>query len=144
MRKVMLLLGMAMLLAFAVAGVAMAAPFNTINCENRPLPCNGTNKDDLMHERQGTVKDVIYGEDGQDVLDANNFNFDRDRLYGGNRGDKILANDGDGRDVAKGGQGRDVCYVDKGDRTVNCNVVRVRAAGDDSTAAEDVAVLEAG
>jgi Ca2+-binding RTX toxin-like protein len=66
----------------------------------------------------------MYGKDGKDVLDANNFNFDRDRLYGGDRADKILANDGDGRDVAKGGQGRDICYVDPGDRTVNCNIVR--------------------
>jgi Ca2+-binding RTX toxin-like protein len=101
--------------------------FNEINCENRNLPCNGTNGDDLMHERQGTVKDVIYGKGGEDVLDANNFNFDRDRLYGGDRGDKLLANDGDGRDVVKGGKGRDVCYVDPGDRTVNCNVVRDEA-----------------
>jgi Ca2+-binding RTX toxin-like protein len=77
-----------------------------------------------MHERQGTVKDVINGKDGKDVLDANNFNFDRDRLLGGGSADKILANDGDGRDVAKGGAGRDICYVDRGDRTVNCNIVR--------------------
>ena len=98
--------------------------FNEINCENRDLPCNGTNDRDLMHERQGTVKDVINGKNGKDVLDANNFNFDRDRLLGGDQGDKILANDGDGRDVAKGGAGRDICYVDRGDRTVNCNIVR--------------------
>lgn len=143
MRRVVMMFGMAMLLAFMVAGVAMAATFNTINCENRDLPCRGTNDRDLMHERQGTVKDVIYGEGGGDVLDANNFNFDRDRLYGGDQGDKILANDGDGRDVARGGQGRDVCYVDRGDRTVNCNVVRVRAAGDDTTLAADQAVLDA-
>jgi Ca2+-binding RTX toxin-like protein len=133
MRRVTMVLGMALLLAFMVAGMAVAADrFNEINCENRELPCNGTNRDDLMHERQGTVKDVIYGQDGHDVLDANNFNFDRDRLYGGDVGDKLLANDGDGRDVVRGGAGRDVCYVDPGDRTVNCNVVRdeVRAGVD--------------
>ena len=128
MRRVTMVLGMALLLAFMAAGVAVAADhFNEINCENRDLPCNGTNDRDLMHERQGTVKDVINGKDGEDVLDANNFNFDRDRLYGGDEGDKILANDGDGRDVAKGGAGRDICYVDPGDRTVGCNVVRDEA-----------------
>ena len=133
MRRIAMVLGLAMVFAVLAAGVAVAADrFNEINCENRDLPCNGTNRDDLMHERQGTVKDVIYGQDGKDVLDANNFNKDRDRLYGGDRGDKILANDGDGRDVAKGGQGRDICYVDPGDRTVGCNVVRDNARdGDD-------------
>ena len=128
MRRVGMMLGMALLLACMAAGAAVAADrFNEINCENRNLPCNGTNDRDLMHERQGTVKDVIYGKGGKDVLDANNFNFDRDRLYGGDSGDKILANDGDGRDVAKGGKGRDICYVDPGDRTVGCNVVRDNA-----------------
>jgi Ca2+-binding RTX toxin-like protein len=125
MRRIAMVLGLAMVLALLAAGVAVAADrFNEINCENRDLPCNGTNDRDLMHERQGTVKDVINGKDGKDVLDANNFNFDRDRLSGGGSADKILANDGDGRDVAKGGAGRDICYVDPGDRTVNCNIVR--------------------
>ena len=134
MRRAMMMLGMALLLACMAAGVAVAADrFNEKNC-NDVLPCNGTNGDDLIHERQGTVKDVIYGKDGHDILDANNFNKDRDRLYGGDQGDKILANDGDGRDVAKGGAGRDVCYVDPGDRTVNCNVVRRDARiADDKT-----------
>jgi len=128
-----MMVGMALLLAFMAAGVAAAAErFNERDCGPNALPCNGTNGDDLIHERQGTVKDAIYGKDGHDVLDANNFNFDRDRLFGGDQGDKILANDGDGRDVAKGGAGRDVCYVDPGDRTVNCNVVRRDARiGDD-------------
>ena len=125
MRRAMMVVGMALLLACMAAGVAAAAErFNDKDCGPNALPCNGTNGDDLIHERQGTVRDAIYGKDGHDVLDANNFNKDRDRLYGGDRGDKILANDGDGRDVAKGGAGRDVCYVDPGDRTVNCNVVR--------------------
>ena len=128
MRRVAMMLGMAMVFAVLAAGVAGAADrFNEINCENRNLPCNGTNRDDLMHERQGGVKDVINGKDGKDVLDANNFNFDRDRLSGGDAGDKILANDGDGRDVLRGGAGRDICYADPGDRTVGCNVVRDNA-----------------
>ena len=133
MRRAMMMLGMALLLACMAAGVAVAADRFNENCGPNALPCNGTNGDDLIHERQGTVKDVIYGKDGHDILDANNFNKDRDRLYGGDQGDKILANDGDGRDVAKGGAGRDVCFVDPGDRTVNCNEVHERVAdGKDS------------
>ena len=134
MRRAMMLVGMALLLACMAAGVAAAAErFNDKDCGPNALPCNGTNGDDLIHERQGTVKDVIYGKDGHDILDANNFNKDRDRLYGGDQGDKILANDGDGRDVAKGGAGRDVCFVDPGDRTVNCNEVHERVSdGKDS------------
>jgi Ca2+-binding RTX toxin-like protein len=125
MRKAMMMLGMALLLACMAAGVAVADNHcKEINCENRALPCNGTNGDDLVHERQGTVKNVMYGNDGHDVLDANNFSKDRDRLYGGATNDKILAKDGDGRDVAKGGAGHDICYVDPGDRTVSCNMVR--------------------
>ena len=133
-----MVLGLAMVFAVLAAGVAVAADrFNEINCENRDLPCNGTNDRDLMHERQGTVKDVINGKNGKDVLDANNFNFDRDRLLGGGSADKILANDGDGRDVAKGGAGRDICYVDRGDRTVNCNIVRRGDGRSDTCVAND-------
>ena len=126
MRRVMIMLGMAALLACMAAGVAVAAErFNEKDCNN--VPCRGTDNEDLLHERQGTVGDVIYGLGGHDVLDANNFRNDNDRLFGGDSGDKILANDGDGRDVAKGGAGRDICYVDPGDRTVGCNVVRDEA-----------------
>jgi hypothetical protein len=135
MRKLAIMLGVAMLLVVAAAGVAVAAErYNVKNCGENALPCKGTDRDDLIHERQGTVRDVIFGYDGHDVLDANNFNFDRDRLLGGNRGDKILANDGDGRDVAKGGKGRDICYVDPGDATRNCNIVR--RVGADATGAD--------
>ena len=139
MRRVVMMIGMALLLAFMVAGVAVAASrFNEKDCNN--VPCNGTDGDDLIHERQGTVKDRIFGMGGHDVLDANNFNFDRDVLYGGDQGDKLLTNDGDGRDVARGGKGRDICYVDPGDRTANCEVVRRNApAGADF---KDVAFLD--
>jgi len=115
-RKVAIMLGMAMLLVIVAAGAALAV---TKQCGNN-LPCEGTENEDTLYERQGTVRDVIYGFGAHDVIDANTFNFDKDRLFGGDQGDKLLANDGDGRDVVKGGDGRDVCLVDQGDRTVNC------------------------
>lgn len=120
MRKIALTLGLAMVVALMAAGTAMAV---TKTCS--AIPCDGTDSRDLLYERVGTKADNISGLDGEDVIDANTFNFDRDRLFGGDRGDKLLANDGDGRDVVKGGAGRDVCYVDPGDRRVNCEVVRL-------------------
>ena len=138
MRRLVMMLGMAMLLVFVAAGVALAV---TKQCNN--VPCDGTDNEDVLYERQGTVKDRIFGFKAHDVIDANTFNFDTDKLYGGDNGDKLLTNDGDSRDVARGGAGRDVCYIDNGDRTVNCNVVRVRAPGDDTTLAADQAVLDA-
>jgi len=50
------------------------------------------------------------------------YSYERDRLYGGAQGDKLLANDRDGRDVLRGGMGHDRCYGDMGDRFMNCEV----------------------
>ena len=121
MRRIALVLGLAMLLAMVAAGVAVAI---TKTCGDT-LPCNGTNDDDVLYERIGANKhDRIFGFDGHDVIDANTFNADRDVLLGGNQGDKLLTNDTDGRDRANGGRGRDVCYVSQGDATRSCEVVR--------------------
>jgi hypothetical protein len=127
MRKLVVLVGLAMLLVIVSAGVGLAV---TKTCKG--IPCNGTNNRDILHERDGRVKDAIYGYRGRDVLDANNFFKERDRLYGGDQGDKLLANDHDGRDVLKGGRGRDRCYGDRGDRFLSCNVknTSVAAAAD--------------
>jgi len=115
MRRLMMLLGMVVLIAVMATGVAVAV---TKTCNN--IPCNGTDNEDVLHEREGSVRDAIYGYKAHDVLDANNFSFDRDRLYGGRQGDKLLANDRDGRDVLRGGRGHDRCFGDPGDRFVNC------------------------
>jgi hypothetical protein len=119
MRRMALALGLAIMFALVAAGTALAV---TKTCS--AIPCDGTDNRDVLYERVGTKADNISGLDGEDVIDANTFNFDRDRLFGGDRGDKLLVNDGDGRDVVKGGAGRDICYVDPGDRRVNCEVVR--------------------
>jgi hypothetical protein len=135
------LIGMAALLACMAAGVAMAADNDLRPKQCTSDPCEGNANENLLYEQKGTVEDHIWGYQAHDVLDANNFNFDHDVLRGGDNGDKLLSNDGDGRDVIRGGKGRDVCYIDRGDRTRNCNVVRVRSAGKDATVAEDAAVL---
>ena len=120
MRRLVTMLGLAMLLVTVTAGVALAV---TKTC-NDNLPCEGTKNDDRLHEREGKVRDNIKGFNGEDLLDANNYFKDRDRLEGGDRGDKLLANDNDGRDVLRGGAGRDRCYGDPGDVFRNCEVER--------------------
>lgn len=125
--------GLTMLFALVAAGAALAV---TKTCGG--IPCNGTENEDTLYERQGTVRDVIYGFGGKDVIDANTFNFDRDRVFGGDRGDKLLVNDGDGRDVVKGGMGRDVCFIDPGDRAVNCEVTRDDQGGEGTSVAGDI------
>lgn len=134
MRKLTITLGMAMLFVMIAAGAAMAI---TKQCGDN-LPCEGTNNDDTLYEREGTKRDVIYGFGGQDVIDANTFNFDRDRLFGGDQGDKLLVNDGDGRDVVRGGAGRDVCLIDQGDRAVNCEEVRDNVGSESTGIAGDI------
>jgi hypothetical protein len=59
-------------------------------------------------------------------------------VFGGDQGDKLLVNDGDGRDVAKGGAGRDVCLIDEGDRAVNCEEVRDNVGAESPEIPEDI------
>jgi len=117
------MIGMVMLIAVMATGVALA-----VNKTCTDIPCNGTDNEDVLHERVHAKPDNIYGYKAHDILDANNRFDDRDRLHGGDQGDKLLANDRDGRDVLKGGMGRDRCYGDPGDRFVNCEVRSTRVA----------------
>jgi Ca2+-binding RTX toxin-like protein len=123
MPKLVVLVGLAMLLVVVSAGVGLAV---TRTCKG--IPCDGTNNRDILHERDGRLRDAIFGFRGRDLLDANNFFNEKDRLFGGDQGDKLLANDLDSRDVLKGGRGRDRCYGDKGDRFRSCNVRNTSAA----------------
>jgi hypothetical protein len=117
--RIVLVLGLAMLLALAAAGAAMAV---TKTCQF--FPCKGTDNDDVLYERIGADQDRIRGLDGRDVIDANTFDPDRDVLLGGDGRDRLLTNDTDGFDVANGGRARDICYVSKRDATRSCQVVR--------------------
>jgi hypothetical protein len=126
-----MLLGVAMVMLVAAAGVAVA--LNKICGDN--LPCRGSENDDVLHERKGSVKDRIQGRDGNDRIEAVTFNNDRDRLEGGEKGDRLVTSDGDGRDSARGGRGRDTCLIDQGDARSSCENFRV------STTAEARAII---
>jgi|SRR5215211_2537709 len=117
MRRLVLMIGMVMLIAVMATGVALAV---TKTCSD--IPCKGTDNEDVLHERHGSVRDRILAYGDHDILDANNYFNDRDVLRGDGGPDKLLANDRDGRDVLRGGKGRDSCYGDPGDAFVNCQV----------------------
>jgi hypothetical protein len=123
-----MLLGLSMVLLVVAAGVALA-----VSRVCNDAPCSGSENDDVLYEREGNRKqDRILGLDGEDVIQAATFRQDRDVAEGGRKDDRLLTNDGDGRDAARGGRGRDVCYVDPGDASSSCE----RRGGADPAVAE--------
>ncbi len=122
MRKVVILLGVAMVMLVAAAGVAVAVDKTCAN-----IPCKGTENDDDLSEREGSKRDRILAYQGEDLLDANNWGNDRDKLVGGPDSDRLLSNDGDVRDSVEGGRGSDRCVIDQGDNARSCSV-NVQAA----------------
>jgi hypothetical protein len=124
-RRMFMLVGLTMLMVMVAAGLALAV---TKTCKN--VPCRGTANDDVLYERIGNGdRDRIYGLRGNDDMSAALYSNDKDRLFGGGHGDRIVVNDGDGRDLAAGGRGRDTCFIDPGDQTRSCERIN------DSTAA---------
>jgi hypothetical protein len=124
-KRILVLLTVATVMLVMGAGVALA-----VNRQCNGTPCRGTNNNDVLYERVGNHKsDRILGLRGSDDMSAALYTRDRDRLFGGPNGDRIVVNDGDSRDLANGGRGRDICYIDRGDRTRSCNSTRVAAAG---------------
>ena len=121
MRRTVMLLGVLMVMLVAAAGVAVAV---TKTCGDN-LPCTGTDNDDILYERTGSVKDRILGKDGRDRIQAVTFNADRDRLEGGRQGDRLVTADGDGRDSAQGGAGRDTCIVNRRDARSSCERLNI-------------------
>ncbi len=129
MRKMAMSLGLIMVLLIVAAGVAVAA---SRVCDD--IPCRGTENDDVLYEREGNRKrDRILALDGADVIQAATYTKDRDVAEGGRKDDRLLTNDGDGRDSARGGRGRDVCFVDPGDASSSCE-----RRGDTDPAVADV------
>jgi len=114
---------MVALTALLVALVAIPAVAVNKVCGPNANPCNGTDDNDYLAERVGRLSDRIYGYDGNDVLDLNNYRNEQDKGFAGRGRDKVYTNDTDNRDLASGGKGFDVCYVDEGDSTRSCERV---------------------
>jgi hypothetical protein len=112
MRKLALVLGLALVLVPLFAAVALAAEGQLIQCRN-VLPCTGSKGDDKILERIGDGKhDRIVARGGRDLVLANKYTADTDVVGGGGGDDKINVADGDNLDTANGGKGRDICIVD--------------------------------
>jgi hypothetical protein len=112
-----------MVMLVMAAGVAVA-----VNKTCKDIPCRGTDNDDILHERKGSVKDRILGLDGRDRIEAVTFNADRDVLKGGRKGDRLVTSDGDRRDSARGGAGRDTCIINQGDARSSCERLDIATA----------------
>jgi Ca2+-binding RTX toxin-like protein len=113
MRKTGMLVAMVAVMVALFATAAFAANIR------------GNDNPNALLETRGD--DLIRGEGGGDVIDANNFSGDQDILRGGSGNDRLLANDGDSQDRVSGGPGFDICVVDdRTERGEGCEKVRVR------------------
>ena len=126
MRKLMLVVGLALVLVPLTAAAALAAGA-LIQCTN-VLPCVASGDNDRVQEREGDgLRDDIRLKGGKDLVLANKYTRDTDEVSGGTGLDKINVADGDKRDTADGGSGRDLCIVDARSEAQNCaQVQRVR------------------
>lgn len=115
-RKVIGVAVAAALLVALAAGVALAdrVAKAVVNCKT--IPCYSTRQSDIVEERRGTgVSDDIILRRGDDLVYANRYGRDTDRVQGGPGDDKIYVNDGDTLDrVSTGTQegGGSWCIVD--------------------------------
>lgn len=132
MRKIAILVGLSALLLATVVGVALA---EQVFCDE--IPCRGSNNDDRLEERRGDrERDRIFGLDGEDLIDAGEYDRDRDVAEGGQRDDRLFTDDGDGRDAARGGRGSDRCVADPGDAVSSCRRIDPSSAEAKAMAAE--------
>ena len=132
MRRIAILVGLsAMLLAMVVGAAVAVEKF----CDE--VPCRGTENDDRLEERRGDhERDRILGLDGEDVIDASEFDRDRDVAEGGQKDDRLFTDDGDGKDAARGGRGSDRCVADSGDSVSSCRRIDPASAEAKALAAE--------
>lgn len=115
MKRIALVMLVGALLLAMIGGVAGAATFI---CTDKP--CYGTNNNDQIGERDGSVSDEIHARAGGDTVNAKRFGNDTDKVYGQDGADKINTDDGDGKDLANGGPGNDTCITDPGDVKQSC------------------------
>ncbi len=116
MKRVILVLAIsaALVALFAAVAVAVNNEGRTFQCDTPD--CEGTDRDDTISERSGTVQDNIDAMGGDDTVNAALFGSDADTVRGGTQDDVIRTDDGDTRDTIDGGAGNDVCIIDRESR----------------------------
>lgn len=116
MKRVFLVLAIsaALVTLFAAVAVAVNNEGRTFQCDSPE--CEGTDRDDTISERSGTVQDDIDAMGGDDTVNAALFGSDADTVSGGPGNDVIRTDDGDTRDTIDGGAGDDVCIIDRESR----------------------------
>lgn len=111
MRKLTMVLGLALVLVSLFSVVALAAEGQLIQCKS--VPCYGSKGGDKILERIGNHReDKIVPKSGDDLVLASKYTNDTDVVNGGGGFDRINVADGDTLDTANGGKGRDFCIVD--------------------------------
>jgi hypothetical protein len=125
MRKLMLVMALAVVLVPLFAAVALAEG-QLIQCTT--VPCYGDSGNDKILERVGNRKDdEIIPRGGDDLVLANKYTNDADVVRRGGGDDKINVADGDTLDTANGGKGRDICIVDaRKEAGASCASVQVQ------------------
>ncbi len=125
MRKLVMVMALAVVLVPLFAAAALAAEGQVIQCTT--VPCYGDKGNDRIMERVGDGKnDVIVPKGGDDLVLANKYTNDEDVVKGGGGFDKINVADGDKLDTANGGKGKDLCIVDaKKEAGTSCGQVQV-------------------
>lgn len=127
-RRITLFMVAGAMLLVLVAGVAVA---RTFQCGKFAYPCVGTSGDDIITERDGTVRDEISGLDGDDAIRVQVYRNDNDIVNGDQGNDLIRAADRDDRDAIDCGEGnKDRAVVDEGDAVNFSNCERVRGQRD--------------
>jgi len=127
-KRIGLLLMAGALFLVLLSGVALATSFaieKSFQCTD--VPCYGTNKNELIRERQGNgEKDDIHARCGHDELRAGRWGNDTDVLRGQQgKFDFLISKDGDGLDVLICGSGnQDAVKADPGDTvTDGCEIL---------------------
>ncbi len=132
MRRVVLFLVAGTLLLTLSAGFALAV--NIVKCQTSS--CFGTDGEDRIYEQEANGKsDVIYAKDNPrgtlDVVSAQRYNTDEDKVFGDGGNDRIRTDDGDTLDTVNCGTGTaDIAVIDDGETaTADCEDVRVQYTG---------------
>jgi hypothetical protein len=70
------------------------------------------------------------------VIDASEYDRDRDVAEGGQKDDRLFTDDGDGKDAARGGRGSDRCVADPRDAVSSCRRIDPTSAEAKALSAE--------